>query len=643
MARNTFVDEKSTTRLQSAAVARLMLAFLGAVFVINAFILDGITGKTSGLGEISAFMGAVLLGAPLVYMAVRDLLKGRIHMTELAAAAVLASFALGDFKISGVIAFFLLASELIETRTALGAQAAVESLIRMTPTKAHVIQEDGSEVEREAHLINPGERIRVRPGDNIPADGKVISGEGTVNQASITGESIPADKLPGDLVFAGTQNMSGTLEIEVTKAGKDTTLGKVRNLILEAELTKTPLMSFVDRYAGYYTPLMLIIALLVVFFTRDLSRAITILVIVCPCAFILATPTAMVAGLATAARLGILIKNVRDLEAAGQLDAFIFDKTGTLTTGELAVVRVGTEPGIEAEDLLRKAASLEHFSNHPAAKAVVNIAREAEMELAEVKGFRETAGKGVSGKIDDTTVMVGRESWLAEKGVDASTLSRKIAKETSGFSLLYVAAGGKAIGWLGLEDRTRPEAREAIGELRENGIQRTIMITGDRETIAKRVAEEMSCSEYQAEALPKMKLDLVESLKDEGYTVAVVGDGVNDAPALAAGDIGIAMGAAGSDVALNSASIALMNNELNRLPFLVRLSRKVRWVVNQNLIVGLIFVVGGITFATLGYLTPMAAAVLHSLGSFIVIFNSARLVRYGEEFTPHAELMEQTA
>ena len=642
MKRESYITDRSTEKLKKTAVARLMFAFLGAIFVINAFILDGITGKTSGLGEISAFIGAILLGAPLVYMAVRDLIKGHIHMTELAAVAVLASFALGDFKISGVIAFFLLASELIETRTALGAQAAVESLIRLTPTMASVINEDGSESEREAHLLKPGERIRVRPGDNIPADGTVISGEGTVNQASITGESIPVDKMRGDPVFAGTQNISGTLEIEVTKAGKDTTLGKVRKLILEAELTKTPLMSFVDRYAGYYTPLMLIVALLVVAFTRDLSRAITVLVIVCPCAFILATPTAIVAGLATAARLGILIKNVRDLERAGQLNAFIFDKTGTLTTGQLAVVRVGTAEGIDAEELLRKASSLEHFSNHPVAKAVVNIAREAEIEFYEVKRFKEIPGKGVSGEINGDIVMVGRDTWLKENGVNPEELTSKIAEEASGFSVLYVASGNKVIGWLGLEDRTRPEARDAIRELREIGVSRTVMITGDRETIARRVAEEMVCSEYQAEALPKTKLDLVESLKKEGYTVAVVGDGVNDAPALAAGDIGIAMGAAGSDVALNSASIALMNNELNRLPFLLRLSRKVRWVVNQNLLVGLFFVVGGITFAALGFLNPIAAAILHNIGSFIVIFNSARLVRYGEEFTPHAQLVQQT-
>jgi Zn2+/Cd2+-exporting ATPase len=643
MKRESYITERNTEKLQNTAVARLMLAFLGAIFVINAFILDRIMGKTSGLGDISAFLGAILLAAPLVFMAVRDLIRGHIHMTELAAVAVLASFALGDFKVSGVIAFFLLASELIETRTALGAQAAVESLIRLTPTVANVIGPDGNETEREAHLLNPGEHVRVRPGDNIPADGKVVSGEGTVNQASITGESIPVDKLPGDTVFAGTQNSSGTLEIEVTQAGTDTTLGKVRRLILEAELTKTPLMSFVDKYAGYYTPLMLIIALLVVAFTQDLSRAITVLVIVCPCAFILATPTAIVAGLATAARLGILIKNVRDLERAGQLDAFIFDKTGTLTTGQLAVVRVGTQPGIEAEDLLRKAASLEHFSNHPVAKAVVNVAREAEIEFSDVKRFKEIAGKGVLGEMNGASVMVGRDSWLEEEGINLGNLPAKITEEASGYSILYVASNGKVIGWLGLEDRTRPEAREAIRELRENGVQRTVMITGDRETIARRVAEEMVCSEYQAEALPKTKLDLVESLKREGYTVAVVGDGVNDAPALAAGDIGIAMGAAGSDVALNSASIALMNNELNRLPFLLKLSRKVRWVVNQNLLVGLFFVVGGITFATLGYLNPIAAAVLHNIGSFIVIFNSARLVRYGEEFTPHAELVKQTS
>jgi len=470
----------------------------------------------------------------------------------------------------------------------------------------------------------------VRPGDNIPADGTVVTGESSINQATITGESLPVDKAIGDDVFSGTTNLTGALDIEVTKAGADTTLGRVQSLILEAEKTRIPLMRLIDQYAGWYTPTIIMLAGVVLFFTHDLNRTIAMLVVACPCALILATPTAMVAALSCAARLGILIKNVADLEHARNLTAAVFDKTGTLTTGLLSVTRMKPAPGVDGAELLHAAASAEMLSKHPAAKAVVQVAKQARLTLARPSTFEEVSGRGVIASVDGHEVRVGRSKWLAEQGQDMSLLDHPDFQEEDDLSMLYVTRSGKCIGWIGLEDKTRPDARAAIDALRELGIKQLIMVTGDRWSVARRVASEMGCTDVQAEVLPAQKLQLVRQLKAQGHRTIVIGDGVNDAPALVAGDLGIAMGAAGSDVAINSASIALMNNDLNRLPFLIKLSRQSTMVIWQNLIFGICFIVSLEVLAVMGMLEAMLAAFLHTVSSAIVIFNSARLVRFGE-------------
>ena len=314
---------------------RLWQILVGVVFVINAFIVDWLfeQGTTVALG--SAMIGSIILGTPIVIVAIKDLRVGRLSINELVAIAVLAAFASADYKTAGVVAFFMLLGEVIETNTAVRARDAIESLIKLTPTKARRLKKDGSEEEVAASELGIGDVIRIRPGDNVAADGVIVTGQGSFNQATITGESLPADKKPGDEVFAGTQNLTGVLEIKVSRAGTDTTLGRVRELILAAEKTKLPIMKIVDQYMGFYTPLVLVIGALVWAFTRDLNRVIAVFVVSCPCAFILATPTAMVAALSAAARLGILIKNVADIELAAKINAFVFDKTGTLTTGQL--------------------------------------------------------------------------------------------------------------------------------------------------------------------------------------------------------------------------------------------------------------------------------------------------------------------
>jgi len=612
------------------APVRWWSTLIGVVFVVNAFIVDWFLDRASTVASASALIGAAILGYPIVATAIRDLRKGILSINELVAIAVLAAFASGDYKTAGVVAFFMLMGEIIETRTAEGARASIESLIKLTPTKARRVTKAGEE-EVAAKDLQVGDIIRIRPGDNVAADGLITNGQGSFNQATITGESLPVDKKPGDEVFAGTQNLTGVLEIKVSRAGTDTTLGRVRELILAAEKTRLPIMKIVDQYMGFYTPLVLVIAALVWAFTRNLNNVISVIIFSCPCAFILATPTAMVAALSAAARLGILIKNVADIELAAKINSFVFDKTGTLTTGELAVSRLAPLNGVTPAELLRIAASAERYSNHPTAKALSRLASEAGVALAEPKDFAETAGRGVKASLNGAATLVGRAQWLRDNGVAEDFVKSVDLNEAEGWSLIFIAQNGKCIGWVGLQDQTRTEARAALTELKQTGVRRIAMISGDRQAVATRVAQEIGCEEARGDCLPQNKVDFVREVKAKGYKVAVIGDGVNDAPALAAGDIGIAMGAAGSEVAIHSATIALMNNDLRRLPFLVTLSRSTRSVINQNFLFGVAFIICGMTLSALGQVPPALAAAMHTAGSLLVVFNSARLVRKGEE------------
>ena len=673
-----YVQEDQQVESATGRVSlQIMATLLGGLLLICAIIATALYDTPDTAGILAA-VATILLGAPLVWVALKDLARGHYHMNELVALAVLAAFAQGWYIQAGFIAFFMIISVLIENRTALGAQASIESLVRITPTRAvllrrgaadaagheaaasqHVTADESALVEGElnqenevdARELREGDLVRVRPGDNIPADGVIVRGQSTVNQANITGESLPADKNEGDEVFGGTINLTGLMDIRVTKAGEDTTLGRVKDLILEAEGTKIPLVRMIDRYAAWYTPTMLMLVFVVWFFVSQTDpdeaaeRAIAMLVVACPYPLILATPTAMVAALSAAARLGVLVKSVVDLEAARNLTAMIFDKTGTLTTGQLEVSRLAPAEGVEGADLLRAAALAEQNSRHPVARAVVAVARKARLNVPETQAFEEVAGMGVRAELDGSTVLVGRGNWIAEEAAEAGDSVRETlaSPEAEGLSTLFVVRDGRLLGWIGLADNTRQEASAAMDELRGEGLKRLIIVTGDRESVAKRVAGQMG-TDYRAEVLPHEKLEIVDDLKSRGHKVGMIGDGVNDAPALAAGDISIAMGAAGSDVAIHSASIALMNNNLNRIPFLIRLSRQTSAVVRQNLVIGVGFILCFLALSASGYVTPVVAAVMHVVSSLIVVFNSARLVRAGEdiEHAEHQALEAQT-
>lgn len=621
------------------SMGRLRQALIGGIFVVNSFILRMLLPDQEFMYEASALLGSLILALPIFITAIKDLYHGKVYMNELVALAILAAMSSGNFREAGLISFFLLISIIIESRTASGAQRSIEALVKLTPSTANKIV-GNNETEVDVIDLVLGDVVRVRPGDNFPTDGLIISGDSTVNQASITGESLPVDKAENEDVFAGTQNLTGSLEVKVTKVGEDTTLGKVKEMILAAENSGHRVVRIIDKYAGYYTPTIVMLALLTWWLSPvddAMNRVITLLVISCPCAIVLATPTAILAAVAAAARLGIYIKNVSDLEVAAKVRAFVFDKTGTLTEGQLSVARLSPVEGIEPAELLHVAASVEKHSNHPTAIALQTIAAEADLKLDEIIQFSEVHGKGVRGTMLDSECIVGRQKWVESLGVDTSSIVlEEDDSEQAGMSVVFVARKGVVIGWIGFKDRVRTHSAQIIKDLHKLGINSCSMVTGDRESVATQVAAHLGIEEFRSDCLPETKVEHVEILKKE-MTVAVIGDGVNDAPALAAGDLGIAMGAIGSDIAVNSASIALMTNDLRRVPMLITLSRKAVSIINQNLFIGFLFVIGGILLAVFGRMNPILAAVMHLFSTLIILFNSARLVRTGEELTLEGE------
>lgn len=637
----------AVSRVTRSDMGRLGAALFGGILVLDSYLAGLLFSARIDqfTMDLFALVGAVILSVPIFWEAGRDLFRGVVGMNELVALALLGAFASGssNYRTAGAVAFFMLISITIEKRTAIGAEAAIEAVVRMTPRTARRIKADGSEEECDAiQDLNVGDICRVRPGENFPADGKITSGVSTVNQASITGESLPTDKSLGDEVYAGTLNLTGLVEFKVTRKGTDTTLGKVRNLIADAEQSKMPIQRMIDQYIGYYTPVVLMIAGLTWFVTKDMSRVIAVLVMAVPAALVLAHPSAVIAAISAASRLGILIKDVSQIELVAKIKAIIFDKTGTLTEGNLEVARLDPVADGDLAQLVQVAVSVEHHSNHPTAAAIKKLASKVGIDVVVPDKYEEVAGKGVKATVGGKECYVGRFSWLSEVGIDVSSMEESRQKtERDGMSIVCVGCDGKALGWIGLQDAVRQVSPEAIKDLHEMGVSRCCMVTGDNQRVADAVAEKIGVTEVYAGCLPEEKAKVVGELKKSGNIVAVVGDGVNDAPALAAGDIGIAMGAFGSDIAVQSASIALMNNDLRRIPFFIGLARQTRMLMNQNLAIGLSFITVGVYFAIAGDLGPIGAALIHTVSSLLVIFNSARLVRSGESLGASAQDKEK--
>jgi Cd2+/Zn2+-exporting ATPase len=607
---------------------RLTLVLLGGVCLILSGILRWVRPAQNDLAVTWSMLGAIITALPIF----RDALLGfrskafantEFYMNQFITLAVIACFVTQQYVVGGVVAIILLLGHILEDRSMLGTNEAINSLLHLSRVTARRLQ-DGVEEEVDAESLGEDDIVRVRPGDTMPADGLVLSGFSTVNQATITGESLPVEVETGATVFAGTSNLTGLIEVRVTKTGTQTVLGRVKEIVEEAQQTRAPIVRLTEEYARYYMPLILLIAGFVLFFTKDVQRAISVIVVSIPCTFVLAGPSAMVAALAAASRMGILVKSVRFFEVANDIDTVVFDKTGTLTTGELRVAAITPNDGMAENELLALVAAVEQHSTHPIARAVVTEAQERQLEIGDAEDVQEKHGHGLLARVGQLDVLVGRGSWLREQAIEIPQKERNF----DDLSALHIGVNRKLAGIIYLSDTVRAEAKNVSANLRQSGVDHLMMLTGDRRTAAESIAEHVGMTEFEADCLPEQKQEAVHKLKAAGRKVMVVGDGVNDAPALAAGDLSVAMGALGSDVAIQTADIALMANDLRRVPHFLALSDKALRIINQNMLCGFAFIGAAIVLSGVGLIPPIAAAFVHEFGAFFVIFNSARLLRF---------------
>ncbi|RMH27372.1 MAG: cation-translocating P-type ATPase, partial [Planctomycetota bacterium] len=619
----------------------IVVYLVGGVLILTTTLVKALGWAAEDVAMAPAAIGALLLGAPLFYAAAKELLAGKPTNATLAGLAIIAAMATGKYETAGFLAFILLIADQVVRRTAWGAQRAIEQLVRLTPKRARLV-ENGAEREVGVEQVRAGMTVRVRPGENLPVDGVVVSGESTVNQASLTGESVPVEVQRDSAVYAGTTNLTGTLEVKVTGVGAESTIGKVTQLIREAESSRSPRQLLIEQVAAYFVPLAITVAGLVWWFmsrseveavaANATITAITVLVVMCPSALLLSSPTAMVAAFASAARLGIMIKQTNYLEAAGGVDTVILDKTGTLTTGQFSVSRLAPAEGVEGADLLQAAADAEQQSNHPLARSIMKTAADARLKPAVVESFEEVHGRGVRAKTSAGEILAGRAAWLVEMNPSIKPAVETVEERLEGMTGVHVMRDGRYLGAVGLADSLRPDAKTIVQRLRDLGVRRVVMLTGDRLEVAKRVGRAVGVDLVEAECLPEEKHEIVRSLVASGRRVMMVGDGINDGPSLAVADVGVAMGLSGSDIATNSAGVALVNDDLSRVPFLVELARKSRRVIGQNLAASIIIAAIGLGLAATGSLGLVFAAFYHVVGDVFVIGNSFRLIRFGEGF-----------
>jgi Cd2+/Zn2+-exporting ATPase len=585
------------------------------------------SGEVSRTGGIIYFASA-LVGSLYIWGAAIQGIRERDFTADIPVSiATAAAIAIGAYSAAAIVAVLLLLGGMLEEFVAARAGRALEALEALLPDLV-TVRRGGRDEVVGLEEVRIGDLLLVRPGERIAVDGRVVAGTASVNQAAITGESVPVDKREGDEVFAGTFNDAGALTVRATQVGEGTTLGQIRRMVEEAQEKKAPIERILNRYAKFYTPVALVLAALLWWWTGDITRSITMLIVFCPCVMVLATPTALVASIGNAALRGSLVKRGATIEAMARVDTVAFDKTGTLTFGEPRLVEVVPLNGEPEAEVLRLSAVAEKFSEHPLGRAVVRAAEESGLEVADPKQFEALPGLGVRASTNGHLVTLGRPCSVVEQGVsiDAEMEARAEGLAAPGRTVILAANGKEAAGLLVLEDAIRPEARETVARLKELGV-RTVLVTGDNRTTAQSVAAELGIQDVRSEVLPQQKVEIVGQFQAEGRRVAFVGDGVNDGPALAAADVGVAMGLAGTDVAIEAAEIGLLSDDLSKLPHLLGLAQKAMRAIRQNLVfsLGVLALAVGLTIP--GILTPVTGALLHELSSIPVIANSARLIR----------------
>jgi Cd2+/Zn2+-exporting ATPase len=624
---------KQRRQLLTAVSGLLILLALAAKFLLDLVVWHNVLMTAA----------ALIAGSDIAQRAWHSLRQRHVSIELLVTIAAAGALIIGEYWEAAAVTFLFLFGAYLEARTLGRTRQVLQGLLDLAPTTAIVLRR-GRQEEVLPHEVLPGETILVKPGAKIPVDGTVVDGHSAVDESAITGEPIPEEKVPGTAVFAGTVNQAGLLKVEATGVGADTTLARIIRRVEEAQEEKAPTQRFIERFARWYTPFIIGLSGLAFLVSRDLELALTLLVIGCPGALVISTPVSVVAGIGRAAKRGILIKGGEYLENAGKITALALDKTGTLTEGRPSVtdvIAIHPEPvyaGVAGltpaatnsgqADVLRWAAIAETGSEHPLAQAITTAAETIDV-IPEADLFETFTGRGVRAIYDGHEIGVGTDELMIDMEIDPPSVARihLDALRAEGKTAVLVALDGLVIGVLGISDRLRPDATEMLRRLRSAGLQEIVMLTGDDAQTAQAIAAEIGLTEVYADLLPEDKLDVIRRLQQDGHVVAMVGDGINDAPALAAADIGLAMGAAGTDVAIETADIALMTDSLLKIPEAIRLSKATLNNIRQNVVIALITVTLLLAGVLLGKVHMAGGMLVHEASVLIVILNGMRLLR----------------
>jgi heavy metal translocating P-type ATPase len=571
---------------------------------------------------------ATLFGGYLRFLSgFRDIYHRKITVNVFVTVALIATMAVGQFLSAALIVFIMAVVGAFESYTLDKTKKNIRSLLNFAPKMANV-RRGIEEVTIPAAEVQIGDIVVIRPGERVPVDGIVITGASSVNQAPITGESIPVEKVPGSEVFSATMNETGHLEVRTTRVGEDTTLSRIVHLVEGAQGTRAPIQGIADRFTTWFLPAVLLIGVVGYLLSRDVLVFVSILLVACPCAFAIATPTAVTAGISNMARRGILIKGGSFLELTGKLDTLLVDKTGTFTLGKANVVKIIPRPGYREEDVVLLAATGEKFSEHPLARAILEAAHARNIPVPDPIEFKSETGMGITARSGEHNLIVGKPEFLEVKGVRiADDVNDMITKQTEmGRTVILVASDASIAGLIAIADEVRPGTAEAITALKNMGVKNITMLTGDNAMVAKAVSTAIGIDGYQANLLPEQKLDAVSRLQDKGQLVGMIGDGINDAPALAKADVGVAMGASGTDVAIETADVTLMKDDLWQFVDFVWMSQKVIRRIKINIGLSMVYNAIGLLLGVQAMLTPITATIYQEAGCISVVLSSTLLL-----------------
>ena len=612
-----------TRREKRKLSVEITTAMIALVCLVTGLLYKGIFPEQTAVAGLIYSVGVLVEGLPLLATAIRGFLQRDVTnaMEILVSIAVLACYITGQHELAILIPVVLSVVHFLEERSIMGGRDAIEGLKQMQATDAVLETEDG-EVTVEVQALKRGDIIIVRPGMGLPIDGTVIWGNSNIDQKSLTGEPLPAAVTVGDTVYAGTTNLDGMIKVRVEKEYQDTSFTKIVSLLEEAQSITVPEIRIVDRFMHYYIPLALIVAALTALLNRNISNAIAVLVVSCPCGHMLVSSAPMIAALAVSTKRGILIKNAKFVEQLTNITTVIFDKTGTITRGELSISGFYLQEAQSREELFARGGCVACSSMHPISRSLMKTLEGEGIPYEEGFQVRETAGKGLTGTRGGEEILFGSRHWIESLGYQPEDPHM----DTGGGPANWVVYNGRVLGCLRVDDSVRPEAEEVVSRLHEDGMEQTVLLTGDREFAARKVQRQTGIDQVYFHLLPEEKLEHVKRLRQDAHVLAV-GDGINDALALAEADVGIAMGAMGSDVAIQSADIALMNNDLNNIPFVMSLARSTKSIMYQN--IGIAFSVSLIMMilAAVGVIPALVGAFLHNIGAFVILINSSRILR----------------